>query len=73
MRDERLGFPGLEPVLDAPFAFRAKEPLLLTAFEGLSQQEAGEVLGVSAKTIETRVHRARRILAERLDLRPSPE
>jgi RNA polymerase sigma-70 factor (ECF subfamily) len=50
-----------------------KEPLLLTAFEGLSQQEAGDVLGVSAKTIETRVYRARKILADRLDadLRPS--
>jgi RNA polymerase sigma-70 factor (ECF subfamily) len=44
-----------------------KEPLLLTAFEGLSQQEAGEVLGVSAKTIETRIYRARKLLAERLD------
>jgi RNA polymerase sigma-70 factor (ECF subfamily) len=50
-----------------------KEPLLLTAFEGLSQQEAGDILGVSAKTIETRVYRARKLLAERLDadLRPS--
>jgi RNA polymerase sigma-70 factor (ECF subfamily) len=44
-----------------------KEPLLLTAFEGLSQQEAGTILGVSAKTIETRVYRARKLLAERLD------
>ena len=50
-----------------------KEPLLLTAFEGLSQQEAGAALGVSVKTIETRVYRARKLLAERLgaDLRPS--
>ena len=50
-----------------------KEPLLLTALEGLSQQEAGDILGVSAKTVETRVYRARKILAERLDasLRPS--
>jgi RNA polymerase sigma factor (sigma-70 family) len=50
-----------------------KAPLLLTAFEGLSQQEAGAILGVSPKTIETRVYRARKILAERLDpaLRPS--
>jgi RNA polymerase sigma-70 factor (ECF subfamily) len=43
-----------------------KEPLLLTTFDGLSQQEAGEILGVSAKTIETRVYRARKLLAERL-------
>jgi RNA polymerase sigma-70 factor (ECF subfamily) len=45
-----------------------KEPLLLTAFEGLSHQEAGAALGVSAKTIETRVYRARKFLAERLGL-----
>jgi RNA polymerase sigma factor (sigma-70 family) len=50
-----------------------KEALLLTAFEGYSQQEAGQILGVSVKTIETRAHRARKLLAERLDtdLRPS--
>jgi RNA polymerase sigma factor (sigma-70 family) len=40
-----------------------KEALLLTAFEGLSQQEAGEILGVSAKAVETRVYRARKLLA----------
>lgn len=52
-----------------------KEPLLLTAFEGLSQQEAGEILGVSAKAVETRIYRARRLLAERLgaDLGPSAQ
>lgn len=40
-----------------------KEPLLLTAFEGLSQEAAGQLLGVSAKAIETRVYRARKQLA----------
>lgn len=40
-----------------------KEPLLLTALEGCSQQEAAEILGVSAKAVETRVYRARRTLA----------
>jgi RNA polymerase sigma factor (sigma-70 family) len=44
-----------------------KEAILLTAFEGLSQQEAGDSLGVSIKTIETRVYRARKILARTLD------
>lgn len=44
-----------------------KEPLLLTAFDGLSQKEAGEILGVSAKSIETRIYRARKLLSERLD------
>ena len=49
-----------------------KEALVLTAFEGWSQQQAGEILGVSAKTIETRAYRARKILAQTLDpaLRP---
>ncbi|HKR88009.1 MAG TPA: RNA polymerase sigma factor [Phenylobacterium sp.] len=52
-----------------------KAALLLTAFEGRSQQEAGAILGVSTKTVETRVYRARKILAERLDaeLRPSAD
>lgn len=50
-----------------------KAPLLLTAFDGYSQYEAGQILGVTAKTIETRVYRARKLLAERLDedMRPS--
>lgn len=48
-----------------------KEPLLLTAFEGLSQQAAGEVLGLTAKAVEIRVYRARRRLAETLGLRDS--
>jgi RNA polymerase sigma-70 factor (ECF subfamily) len=47
---------------------KLKEPLILTAFEELSQQAAGEMLGVSAKTIETRVYRARRRLAELLNV-----
>ncbi len=49
-----------------------KEALLLTAFDGWSHQEAGDILRVSAKTIETRAYRARKILAQTLDpgLRP---
>jgi RNA polymerase sigma factor CnrH len=51
---------------------RLKEAILLTAFEGLSHQEAADLLAVSAKTIETRVYRARQTLARALDpvLRP---
>lgn len=51
-----------------------KEALLLTVFEGYTQQEAARILGVSPKTVEMRVYRARKLLAETLepDLRPSP-
>jgi RNA polymerase sigma factor (sigma-70 family) len=44
-----------------------KAPLVLTAFDGLSHLEAAAILGVSAKSVETRVYRARKILATTLD------
>jgi RNA polymerase sigma-70 factor (ECF subfamily) len=44
-----------------------KEPLLLTAFEGKSHKEAGELLGINAKAVETRVYRAKKQLALSLD------
>lgn len=50
-----------------------KEALLLTAIDGRSQQEAGDILGVSAKTIETRVYRARKALARSLELSVSQQ
>ena len=40
-----------------------KEPLLLTMFEGLSQEAAGDILGITAKAVETRIYRARTQLA----------
>ncbi len=40
-----------------------KEPLLLTAIEGLSHQEAAGLLGLSVKAVETRVYRAKLALA----------
>lgn len=43
---------------------RLKEPLILTYLDALSQQAAADLLNVSVKTIETRVYRARRRLAE---------
>ena len=46
-----------------------KEPLLLTALDGLSHADAGAVLGLSAKAVESRVYRARRELARRLGRR----
>jgi RNA polymerase sigma-70 factor (ECF subfamily) len=44
-----------------------KEPLVLTALEGLSHKEAGDVLGMNAKAVETRVYRARKQLAQLLE------
>ena len=44
-----------------------REPLVLTALEGLSHKEAGAVLGLSVKVVELRVYRAKRQLAEQLD------
>jgi RNA polymerase sigma factor CnrH len=44
-----------------------KEPLVLTMLEGMSHREAGELLGINAKAVETRVYRAKRQLASLLD------
>ena len=44
-----------------------RESLLLTALEGLSHKEAGELLGINAKAVETRVYRAKKQLALLLD------
>jgi len=40
-----------------------KEPLVLTMLEGLSHKDAGALLGINAKAVETRVYRAKRQLA----------
>jgi RNA polymerase sigma-70 factor (ECF subfamily) len=45
---------------------RLKEALVLVAIEGMAQAEAAEILGVSAKTIETLIYRARARLKEML-------
>lgn len=44
-----------------------KEPLVLTMLEGLSHKEAGVLLAINAKAVETRVYRAKRQLAALLD------
>lgn len=44
-----------------------KEPLILTAIEGLSQAEAAAALGISEKGVEVRIYRARKRLAEILE------
>lgn len=43
---------------------RLREALILTTLEGLPQQEAADLLGVTPKAVETRVYRARQRLAE---------
>lgn len=43
-----------------------KRPLILHAIEGLAQAEVAQLLGISAKAVETRIHRARVQLAEKL-------
>lgn len=45
---------------------KLRQVLVLRAVEGLSQAEAADALGVSGKTIETRLHRARQQLAKNL-------
>lgn len=61
LRSERMA--GLEAAI-ARLPDQLKEPLILTALEGLSQQEAADLLKISAKAVETRVYRARRRLAD---------
>lgn len=41
---------------------KLKDPLILCAIEGLSQDEAAGLLWVSRKAVETRIHRAKKKL-----------
>lgn len=45
---------------------RLKEPLVLTALQGMSHRDAAVQLGLTTKAVELRVHRARKKLAELL-------
>lgn len=47
---------------------KLKEPLVLTALEGLSYAEAALILGVTKKAVETRISRARCLLAAQLEI-----
>jgi len=51
---------------------RDREVLLLVAWEGLRQEEVGTVLGVSRGAVATRLHRARKRLAEALAAQDKP-
>lgn len=44
-----------------------RTPLVLVTVTGLTQPEAAAALGISLKAVETRIGRARRYLAERLN------
>ena len=44
-----------------------REPLILCVFENLSHRETAQLLGVSEKAVETRLYRAKRELATRID------
>ena len=54
-----------QPVQALPGKLR--EPLTLCAIEGMNQDEAAQLLGVSRKTIETRIYRARQKLSALLE------
>lgn len=43
-----------------------KEPLVLTALEGLSHKDAAIFLGITAKAVETRIYRAKALLTRAL-------
>lgn len=52
---------------------KLRDPLILTAIEGLSQAEAAEILGLTVKAVEGAVYRAKKQLTEKLNLdRPAP-
>ncbi len=44
---------------------RLKEPFVLVTFDGRSQAEAAQILGITPKAIETRIYRARARLREK--------
>lgn len=61
--EQREATAALEQAL-AELSPQLREALLLTTTEGLSQREAADLIGVTPKTIETRVYRARLRLNE---------
>ena len=71
LRGQPVSVPGREfdtPALEALDRLRPddQELLRLLAWDGLSQAEAGEVLGISANAVAIRLHRARKRFAVEL-------
>lgn len=50
----------------AALPHKLKTALILFALDDRTQEECAELLGVTAKTVETRVYRARKLLEEKL-------
>lgn len=46
---------------------KLRTPVILCLVEGMSQDEAASALGVNRKTVETRIYRARKLLAEAIE------
>lgn len=44
---------------------RLKEPFVLVTFDGRSQAETAQILGISEKAVETRIYRVRKALREK--------
>ena len=44
-----------------------KEPLILCSIEGMEQEAAAALLGISRKAVETRIYRARQKLGQALE------
>jgi RNA polymerase sigma-70 factor (ECF subfamily) len=67
-RDTTTTYDADTPALEALDRLRAddRELLRLLAWEGLSQAEAGSVLGISENAVAIRLHRARKRFAEEL-------
>lgn len=68
-RDERLA---RLRVLIAELPERQREAIVLYAFEQMSYQEIGDVLGMPINTVKTLIHRARAALARRFEEETPP-
>jgi RNA polymerase sigma-70 factor (ECF subfamily) len=66
----RAGSPGLKIDLERALASLpdgAREVLVLFDIEGYPQEEIGRMLGIATGTVKAQLHRARRLLRERLE------
>lgn len=50
----------------ARLPLKLKEPFILAVFDGRSQDEVAQILGISRKAVETRIYRARNFLREKI-------